>query len=239
MGRDDFPSSVELLTSIRACIDNGERLLDDTLRREFREPPATNLYIAMIAQEEFAKAFVLYLVREGTIPWSKKVLRAMNDHACKQLVGVILDYLNPPLDETYEQMLDRIRVEVALGDQLPRRMTDVVAILRYEKIGRWESPLWFWSEAPDYEPSIRKLAEGKRDRIKQDALYVRIGADGRVVSLPCDTKECDCEEELERARSYARFLATLVEAPDYRSEYRKIKSFIALLFAEKLVVESE
>lgn len=236
MAKDDFPSSDELLKSIRACIGNGERLLDDTLGLDYREPPATTLYIAVIAQEEFAKAFLLFLVREGIIPWSKQLLRAMHDHTCKQLVGVILDYLNPPLDESYEQMMERIREEVALGDDLPRRIADALTMLRYEKIGRWESSVWCWSEDPDYDLSVRKLAEGKRDRIKQDALYVRIGADGRVASHPCDTRKSFCEEELERARSYARFLTSLVEAPDDRSEYMKIKSFIGLIFADKLVV---
>src|SRR6266850_6591409 len=87
------PSANILLTTIQACIKNGERLLGESYNLEFEIPPSTQYFLVMTAQEEFAKAFILYLVKETVVPFSSYVLRAINDHACKQLVGMIMDYM--------------------------------------------------------------------------------------------------------------------------------------------------
>ena len=50
----------------------------------------------MFAQEEFSKAFVFYLVREEIAQLSKPLLRAVHDHSCKHLVGMIMDYMIMP-----------------------------------------------------------------------------------------------------------------------------------------------
>jgi AbiV family abortive infection protein len=228
----------DLTNAIDACIVNGQRLLDDAMWLDFPEPPATKLVISMIAQEEFAKAFLLFLVREGIINWSKQLLRAMNDHTCKQLVGAVMDYVIPPWDESFEDMVTSIEEEFDRGDNLPCHIADAISILRYEKIGRWESSAWSWVDPPEYESSIKKVAEGARDRIKQDALYVRIGADGKVISQPVEVASEACKTEFERAGSYHSFVASLVsDGHNETAEYLKIKGFMTLLFAEKLVPE--
>ncbi len=150
---------------------------------EFRELPCTKLMHSMIAQEEFAKAFVLLLVREDVVPWSPQLRRAMSDHACKQPVGVIIEYVDPEW-ETIKELERIIRVDVELGDRLPPKVASAINVLRHEKIRRWESNSWVWAEEPEYERSILRIAEGKRDRIKQDALYVRLGGDGSVTAGP-------------------------------------------------------
>jgi hypothetical protein len=65
-------------------------------------------------------------------------------------------------------------------------------LLRYEKIQRWESKNWFLADDPNYDSSAMRIAEGKKERHKQDALYVRIGRDGRV----CSTPETITEDEI-------------------------------------------
>jgi hypothetical protein len=55
-----------LLKAIQACVENGEKLLDESYHLEFERPPSSQFFLVMIAQEEFAKAFMLHLVREGT-----------------------------------------------------------------------------------------------------------------------------------------------------------------------------
>ena len=77
------PSANILLTTIQTCIKNGERLLDESYNLEFETPPSTQFFLVMTAQEEFAKAFILYLTKEAVVPFSVHVLRAINDHACK------------------------------------------------------------------------------------------------------------------------------------------------------------
>jgi AbiV family abortive infection protein len=107
--REPIPSPAMLTKSVAACIANGERLLDDSSMLEFQEPPATRLVLSMLAQEEFAKAFLIFVVRENVIAWSPYLLRAMNDHARKQLIGTVIEYICPRWDESYEAALERIQ----------------------------------------------------------------------------------------------------------------------------------
>ena len=55
----------DVQASIDACIDNAGRLMDDALMLEFQEEGGTRLAICMLAQEEYAKAFLLYIGRTG------------------------------------------------------------------------------------------------------------------------------------------------------------------------------
>ena len=88
-----IPSEEALSAAIKACLHNGSRLINDAYQVEFETPAATKLMLCMIAQEEVAKAFFLFMVSQDIIPWNRFIWRATNDHSCKQLVGVILDYL--------------------------------------------------------------------------------------------------------------------------------------------------
>ena len=54
---------------------------------------------SVIAQEEFAKGFLLGLVVRGVIPWDHRLLRAARAHVCKKLLCVVMDYLAPDTDE--------------------------------------------------------------------------------------------------------------------------------------------
>ena len=61
--------SKRLGKSVRAVIQNATHLLEDTQSLEFSEPPTSAWFLALIAQEELAKAFILCLVNRGAIPW--------------------------------------------------------------------------------------------------------------------------------------------------------------------------
>lgn len=80
------PRTDDIQASIDACIANGDRLLDDALLLEFQEPASTRLMVSILAQEEFAKAFLLFLVKQEIIPWDSDLLRVMKIHSCKHLV---------------------------------------------------------------------------------------------------------------------------------------------------------
>jgi AbiV family abortive infection protein len=224
------PSAAILTQSINACIANGERLLDDAVQLEFQEPPCTKLMLSMIAQEEFAKAFLLFLVHEQILPWTASLLRAMNDHACKQLVGIIIEYINPEW-ETLEDLRRIISEEYDLGELLPPKVASAINILRHEKMRRWESKNWFWVDDPVYEPTAKQVAEGKRDRIKQNALYVRLGNDGSVTSKPTEVTPDVANTEYERARTYRSFVATLLEWGKRESvAYEKVRGALKMMF---------
>jgi hypothetical protein len=211
------PTTAVLTQSMKACIANGERILEDASpSSEFPpyEPSScTKMMLSMIAQEEFAKAFLLFLVREDIVPWSRELLRAMNDHACKQLVGAVLEYLEGPYRETQDEFRARIEQEVDIGNLMPTPVLDAMSVLRNEKIRRWQdSTGWHWAEPPEYDRAIVQIAEGKREREKQDAVYVRLGGDASVVSTPpLDPDPLIAHAEWERAQSYRSCMTGIAE----------------------------
>jgi AbiV family abortive infection protein len=230
------PSADILLTTIETCLKNGERLLNESYNLEFEIPPSTQFFLVMTAQEEFAKAFILYLVKEAVVPFSSHVLRAINDHTCKQLVGIIMDYMIMHWDDD-EQCKAMIRMDNELGDDLPNDVGSAIELLRYEKIGRWEAKNWFWDEDPNYDTSALRIAKGKKDRHKQDALYVRIGHDGRVSSTPSTITEDETRDELARANRYKYFVNSLAGSSGRfydRDRYNKALAALKMLFAHRL-----
>jgi hypothetical protein len=229
------PTTAVLTKSMKACIANGARLLDDAYPSVFPpfEPSScTKLMLSMIAQEEFAKAFLLFLVREDIVPWSRELLRAMNDHACKQLVGAVVEYLEGPYWETMEEFRARIEQEVEIGDLMPKPVVDAMSVLRNEKIRRWQSKGWDWAEPPEYDRAIVQIAKGKRERVKQDAVYVRLGADASVVSTPLDLDEAIADAEFERAQSYRSFITRIAEYGIRTDDlmFSKVREALRLLF---------
>ncbi|MDG4601343.1 MAG: hypothetical protein P9C48_01255 [Defluviicoccus sp.] len=223
------PSPSALLKTIQACVENGERLLEETYDLEFRGPPSSRFFLVMIAQEEFAKAFILFLVKEDIVLFSPPVLRAINDHACKHLVGMIMDYMIMHWDDV-EELKIAISNDYDLGDRFPNDVGSAMELLRYEKIGQWESNNWVWAEGPKYDTSALRIAEGKKDRRKQDALYVRVGRDGRVCSTPQTISEDETRHELERARRYKSFVDSMLNGKASSHRYDKTMAALQILF---------
>ena len=207
--------NTNILKAIRECNDNGKRLLDEAEFIEFEIPPSTMLFFSMIAQEEFAKSFLLYLVGIGVIPWNPLILRATRDHKCKQLICVVMDFLNPDTDAFLKRFVFK-----GIPLDFPPKVADAIKLLRYEKIGRWESNNWVWAEDPLWNREALKVAEGKIDSAKQDSLYVRLGKDGSVASTPNNVTESRAQEEYELGRRFECLMDGLARlerpiCPDY------------------------
>jgi AbiV len=93
----------------RSCLANGERLLSDA--RFLSDPDwicfedadvvwkPTSFALAVLAEEEFAKGFLLFLVGQGVLPWSSAMRRAARDHSCKHLLSALMGYADPDIDE--------------------------------------------------------------------------------------------------------------------------------------------
>jgi AbiV family abortive infection protein len=115
--------------AIRACVANGQRLLEDAewLRDSDRNP--TTLALAILAEEEFAKAFFLYLLQKGAIPSTPEVWRVLRDHHCKHLLTILMDYL----DSDVEDFTKRLDVQYEAERTLPRNVASAVNLLRYQK----------------------------------------------------------------------------------------------------------
>ena len=58
---------------------------------------STALALSILAQEEFAKAFLLQLVMDEALPWLPEVRRSIARHQCKHLLAIVMEWL-PPFD---------------------------------------------------------------------------------------------------------------------------------------------
>lgn len=182
----------------------------------------------MIAQEEFAKAFLLHLVGVEVIPWNSNILRAAKDHKCKQLLCIVMDYLN--LDT--ESFIKRFKGPNPF--KFPPKVLDAINILCYEKIGRWESDKWQWADDPQWDTEAMKVAEGKLDIIKQDSLYVKIGKNGSGICTPEHVTEKRANEEYDRARRFEFFLDRLFhDDKDPNVDYREVVNIFKRLFTQE------
>ncbi len=229
MTKPHAPSKSALLKAIQACIENAERLLEETYDLEFRKPPSSRFFLIMIAQEELAKAFILFLIREDILLFSPPVLRAINDHACKQLVCLIMDYMIMYWDDI-EELKVAISNDYDLGDQLPNDVGSAMELLRYEKIGRWGTNNLVSVEYPKYETSALRIADGRKDRRKQDALYVRIGRDGGVCNTPHSINDDETCDELERVKRYRDFIGSCLDGKASSYRYDKAMAVLKILF---------
>jgi hypothetical protein len=91
-----------------------------------------------------------------------------------------------------------------------------------------------WSEDPNYDRSAHRIADGKKDSHKQDALYVRIGRDGRAASTPDVITGQETQDELARAARYYRLLESLLRGEEQIYRYDKTMSALKQLFAHEL-----
>lgn len=214
--------------SVRAVIQNATRLLEDAQFLEFSEPPISAWFLALIAQEELAKAFILCLTNRRIIPWNPHILRALQDHKCKQLLCLVMDYLAPDTDE----FIRRCKA-VVNKKELPRSVADALKILRHEKIGRWISKNWKPAKEPDYDHDALAIAEGKKDKLKQDALYVRLGKDGSVASIPLNHSALTLADEMDRAERFRTLVESLLEGAEHPGlDWHLVDEAFRLLFTD-------
>jgi AbiV family abortive infection protein len=241
--RDTFNDN-KVQEAISACVSNGFRLLDDAdfLGRYDGNPTVYALYI--LAQEEFAKAFLLHLVRRKVIPWNSSIRQALNDHKSKHLIGLIVAYLEPPFEEWinrhkewmewYEAWKEAFKEGKILerDERFPPSITSALDFFRYEKIGRWEKTFWGWDEDdPGYDKEVQKLGEGALDSKKQNAIYVRLGKDGQIAGKPTPFTTEVMDHELELARRLGGFARSIAEHGTPNSaDYSKIEDAFAVLF---------
>ena len=222
-------NQANLVPSIEVCIENGERLIEDAqLLKDFDRLP-TALSLSILAQEEFAKAFLLILVQKQVIPWTAECRRALRNHECKHLTGVMIEWLGPPLNEALERCQNSGR-----GNDFeffPQDVASAINILRHEKFERFRFN--YAERDPESNGLPRKIAEGKLDRKKQQGFYVGVNSYGKVNSLPTSITENEFKEQFERANLY-RIFATDASLDCVLSfvEYRFFCDAVTAVFAD-------
>lgn len=216
--------------SINACLLNAERLMEDAGQFEFEERGSMRLAISMLAQEEYAKAFILYLVREGLVPWDNDLLRVIRNHACKHLVAIVIEYLGPEW-ETMDELRAILDAEYDLDGRFPPRVSSALNILYHEKIRRGG---FFDNE--DYEPDVTAIAFGERDKIKQDAIYIDLDKSCRVRNAPMDVTKEEAQVEYKRAERYGTIVRGVIRPDGYEGlQLQKLKEALKIVFWQKYI----
>jgi len=176
---------------IAASLENGDRLVEDAKSMLEWERFPTSYALAVLAQEEYAKALLLSLVDAGAIPWSADVRRALQDHVCKQLVSVILDYLSPDIEE----FLSRHDLS-AIGEPspiFPSDVLDAIHVLCHERIPRECQRWWLGPSERPLDRRVKAIADGGLDRQKQHAIYVHVDKTGEVRSPRVSAEDAKAE----------------------------------------------
>jgi hypothetical protein len=229
---DTFSMTQALRKTALAALANGKRLNEEVEYLRYEEPPTTAHFLVMLAQEELAKAFLLGLVYRKIIPWSKHILRASRDHHCKQLLGVVMEFLNPEWEE-FRRRCDIVVVHKQTRT-VPKKISDALNILRYEKIGRWESNSWVWAEDPEWDSEALAVAEGAVDKFKQDLIYVRLGRDGSLAHMPEACKLANLFEKQDSTRRMAEIADALITDEKHVGlDWDKVEDMLRFLFTEK------
>ncbi len=219
------PRREDVQASLDACLANAERLMDDAQWLEAQKQGGTCLAISMLAQEEYAKAFTLYLVREELVPWDSDLLRVIRNHACKHLIAIVMEYIDPEW-ETLEQLQEIIRAEYALEGRFPKRVSSALNILYHEKIRRGD-----FAYGEEYHPDAEGIARGKRDQVKQNAVYIDLDKSCRVRNSPLGITQEQAQREYELARRYGSIIRGLLRAEAYEGvQLQKLKEVMKIVF---------
>jgi AbiV family abortive infection protein len=203
-------------------------MMDDALQLEFQERGGTRLAICMLAQEEYAKALLLYMVREELIPWDSDLLRVIRNHACKHLIAIVMEYIDPEW-ETLDELRAIIDAEYDLKGRFPPRVSSALNILYHEKIRGGE---FFGNN--DYERDVIAIARGARDKVKQNSVYTDIDKTCRVKNSPISVTREAAQLEYERARRYASIVERVIGGNTHeRLELQKLKEATKIVFWQK------
>ncbi len=237
--------------SVSACIENGRNLLADAEYLFGFDRFSTALALSVLAQEEFAKAFLLQLVADDALPWLREVKRSISKHQCKHLLAIVMEWL-PVFDweeiqrqskkneERHEQKMawyERSKSRDYVRDPadpepveeeflFPREVADALNIYRHIEIEKLRPSGNPWLDEEWTAGNAGKIAQGSLDRKKQSALYVDIGKTGEVGVHPGLITREESLIEMERAKR-------LSEAPiTCSNEYWKVKQILPLIFAD-------
>jgi len=120
---------LELLITIRVVLENGDRLAKDAeyLWEMDRFPSAFALCI--LAQDD-ARAFLLHFVHAEAMPWTAEMQRILRDHTSKQLLAMIMDFLDPDVEDFGAWLKTRSES----GNKLPGYVADALNIIRHERV---------------------------------------------------------------------------------------------------------
>ena len=215
-----------LSAALRASYENATRLLDDAqYLLEYGRFP-TSYALSILAQEEYAKTFLLFLVGDDAIPWNAEVRRALRDHTCKQLIASIMEYL----DAEWQRLISPSFDPAQFRRSFPSHVADALNIVRHEKVPRM--PEWSWVDDTPVDKQARAIADGEVDKQKQNALYVGLGKTGQVSSSPVSITEKDATLEHEKTQRLKEMFSPYGKNVELLKtvEYSRVSDSFKMLF---------
>jgi AbiV family abortive infection protein len=224
-------------------LKNAQRLLADAqMLKDFDGIPSA-FALTVLAEEEFAKAFILYLVEMEVIPWTREIARSLNDHSSKHLIGIVVDWVTTFIADFFTELgKDYKNLEVSKLPWTPEG-AHAMNIYRHNRVGRFrngDEALTVNYTEPE-EKAVDRAIE-KRDKSKQDAIYVAVASDGGVARSPFDTSVEKLREERERADRFNLFCTDflgnelIMRNPSFRVFADTIKEVFADLDGAKVIV---
>jgi AbiV family abortive infection protein len=248
------PPKKILQQSISKVEENAKSLLEDAKYLFDMDRYSTASSLAILAQEEIAKAFLLQLVEDDALPWLPEIQRTMAKHQCKHLLGIVMEWI-PQMDfenlaskfkersARHQRRMDwyeRLRQRRASGDfsnhpedpepldpqvDFPKDVADAINILRHEEVERYRPGGSPWTDEDWAHGHARKIAKGWLDTQKQSGFYVDISKTGQIGLHPSLITRDTAEREIAKTES-------LREMRDRTSdEYRKLTTVIPMIFA--------
>jgi AbiV family abortive infection protein len=248
------PPTDILRNSIEVTHSNGRQLLEDAKFLIDMDRCSTAFCLAVLAQEEFAKAFLLQLVDEGALPWLPEVQRTMVRHQCKHLLALVMEWL-PAMDweailEKDKQRQERHRLKMEWFERkkarfasrdfshhpedpqplepeivLPQEVSNALNIFRHEEVERFRNTGEPWKDPEWAHGDARKIADGFLDRRKQSGFYVAISKTGQVGMHPGLIRREEASAEIARAERLSEHRDILSD------EYRRLSTVLPLVFA--------
>jgi len=224
-------------------LKNAQRLLADAeMLKDFDGIPSA-FALTVLAEEEFAKAFILYLVEMEVIPWTREIARSLNDHSSKHLMGIVVDWITTFIADFFTE-LGRDHKSHKITD-LPwtSEVAHAMNIYRHNRVGKFhdgDGGITIVSNEPE-EKAIDRAIE-KRDKSKQDAIYVAVGGDGSVARSPFDTSVEKLRDERQRADRFNVFCTDflgnelIMRNPSFRLFVDTIKEVFSDLNGAKVIV---
>ncbi len=221
-----------------ACVENGCALLEDAELMYGWDRFGTAYALTILAEEEFSKGFLLYLVQDNAIPWTPEVRRAVRNHESKHLLGLLMEHLAEREESWLEDLAQRNQPETQ--DFVRGQVAAAINLLRHEKIGKSEGRFsWDVLEPGDYDPETKRVADGSVDRAKQSAIYVNIGRDGTTLTTPSAVSSSQAAKEIDRckrlkelATGMARWTSGYIMA--FR-EYEQLKDALRAMFRPRVI----
>lgn len=178
---------------------NAGRLFEDAKHLEEWERFPTAYALSILAREEYGKAFLLHLAVEQAVPWSDGLDRALRNHRCKQLVALVMEFLQRKDFLEFLEDPDRFRG----ASTLPEHVLDAIHVVVHEHIRELSREDWLDDAARKVHPIANRIARGVLDREKQTGLYVHVGSDGKVRKSPTMVTAERCKSEIARTQRVA------------------------------------